>query len=279
MMMTLLLQKLKSIWSWITNPRNQSAVLFLAGVVLAILFLRGCNQQERLEAELRMKENNLIAMKDTVRIEKTKSGELQYVKTAFMADMNDLKELNRDLYDKVKDQESQVFYISQIAAQIQDKVNGFTAGGDHDYDPVSGNDNITWTFDTTGTNWSRKIVGSTQFKVTSTCSGYTIEPRGSNLSEVNYKFGLTTGLKESEKYPGSLEIFINSSYPGMTFSDIQGSIVNPEDFKKFLPSTKVKKWSLGPYVGLGYGLTLNKTPQLVPTFNFGLGLQYKVISF
>jgi hypothetical protein len=270
---------LVSIWKWIKDPNNQRVIFFLALVVFILLFLKGCNDKEKLEAELRMKENNLIALQDTVRVEKTKNGELQYVKTTLMADMNSLKELNKDLYDEVKNQKSQVYYISKITAEIRDKVNGFTPGGDHEYDPVTGNDNVTWKFDTTGTNWSRTISGNTSFKVTSSCTGYKIEPKGSMLTDVNYKFGLITGLKESEKYPGSLEIFINSTYPGMAFTDIQGSIVNPDDFKKFLPSPKPHRWVIGPYVGIGYGITLQKNPILAPVFNVGFGIQYKIYSF
>ena len=268
-----------AIWNWIKNPNNQRIIFFVALTIFVILFLRGCNERARLEAELQMKDNNLIALQDTVRIEKTKSGELQYVKTAFMADLKTLKDLNRELYDEVQEQKSQVYYISKITAEIKDKVKGFVPTGDHEYDPVSGNDNIGWKFDTIGTNWSRSISGNTLFKVSSTCTGYKIEPKGSILNDVNYKFGLTTGLKESEKHPGSLEIFINSTYPGMTFTDIQGSIVNPEALKKYLPSEKPRKWSFGPYVGIGYGITLQKNPMLVPVFNLGLGIQYKIYSF
>lgn len=274
-----IIQTLKDIWNWVRDPRNQTAVMFIVIVVLVILFLRGCSEAERLRAEIRMKENNIIALKDTVRIEKTRSGEMQQVKAILMTDMKELRELNKNLYDEVKDQKDKVYYISQITSQLNDKLKNWNPGGDHTYDPVSGTDNISWNFDTTGTDWGRRISGRTSFRIASTCTGYTVTPQSSYLENLSYNFSITTGLKESQKFPGQLEIFVNSSYPGMTFDRIDGSLVNPSDLKKYLPSDKPKRWSIGPYAGFGYGITLQKTPQLVPTFGLGVGIQYKVISF
>jgi hypothetical protein len=274
-----IIQTFKSIWNWVRDSRNQTAVMFIGIVVLVILFFRGCSEEERLRAELRMKENNIIALKDTVRTEKTRSGEMQQVKTILMADMKDLRDLNKNLYDEVKDQKGKVYYISQITAKLNDKLKNWTPGGEYIYDSVSGTDIISWNFDTSGNDWGRKISGRTSFKIASTCSGYTVTPRSSYLENLSYNFSITTGLKESQKFPGHLEIFVNSSYPGMTFDRIDGSLVNPSDFKKYLPSEKPKKWSIGPYIGLGYGITLQNTPQLAPVFSLGIGIQYKVISF
>ena len=270
---------LKSIWKWITDPNNQRILFFTALVIFVLLYLKGCNDRERLEAKLQMSNNNIVALQDTVRVEKTRSGELQYVKTVLSADLKDLKQLNSDLYKEVKDQKTQVYYISKITAQLNDKIEGWNPGGEHTYDPISGNDMIDWKFDTTGINWSRSISGTTSFKITSSCNGYEVKPIGSKLDNVNYKFSLTTGLKESKTHKGSLEIFINSTYPGMTFTDIQGSIIDPEDFRKYLPAPKPHRWSFGPYFGIGYGITLKQQTQLVPTINIGLGLQYKLFSF
>jgi hypothetical protein len=266
-------------WGWIKNPRNQTVIMLIAITVLVILFLRGCDETERLKAEIRMKDNNIIALNDTVRTEKTKSGEMQQVKTILMADMKELRDLNRNLYDEVKDQRNKVFYISKITAQLNDKLKNWNPTGDHVYDPVTGTDNISWNFDTTGTGWGRRTSGRTSFKVTSSCSGYTISPQGSYLENLSYNFSIVTGLKESERFPGSLEIFVNSSYPGMIFDKIDGSIVNPSDFRKYLPSEKPKRWTIGPYAGFSYGITLQENPSFAPVLGVGVGIQYKVISF
>lgn len=261
--------------------RSTAEIILLGALIVFIfLFTKGCKDREYLESQLKMERNNLVAMKDTVRAEKTKSGKLQFVKSVFMSDLKNLKALNENLFNEVKDQKQKVFYISQITAKIADDVKKISNdSGTHGYDPVTGNDNVTWNFDTSGVDWSRKLSGKTQFKITSSCSGYKVEPKGSFLDKLEYKFSLTTGLKKSEKYPDNIEIFIKSTYPGMVFDSIQGAIVDPEDLKKLLPSPKPKRWCFGPYVGLGYGVTLQKTPMLVPTFNVGFGVQYKLKNF
>lgn len=266
-------------WKWISDPKNSRVMVFAVFVVLLFLLLKSCSKNSRLEAELEMKEINITALQDSVRTEKTRSGELQQVKTALMADLKDLKKLNIDLYKEVKDQKQKVFYISKLIAEIVDKMNEWTPGGEYSYDPVDGTDNISWKFDTAGAGWSRDISGKTSFRVISTCEGYAITPIGSVLEHANYSFGLTTGLKKSEKYPDNLEIFVKSTYPGMVFTSIEGSLVNPDDFKDFFPSPREKRWSFGPYLGIGYGVTLEKVPQLLPTLNVGVGVQYKLISF
>jgi hypothetical protein len=42
-----------------------------------------------------------------------------------------------------------------------------------------------------------------------------------------------------------------------------------------------KKFSVGPYVGVGIGagVGLNGTPIFGPVFNIGVGLQYSIIKF
>lgn len=268
-----------SIWEWVKEPKNWKVLTFMSVALLVILNLKSCEENRRLQAEIRLKENNLIALRDTVRQEKLKNGDIQQVKVALLSDLKDLKELNSDLFDEVKKQKTQVFYLSKLTAELSDKVGGMSSGDSHHFDPVSGKDVLTWNFDTTGSNWSRSLNGFTAFSILSDCNGYRITPGTSFLENLTYNFSITTGLKESEKYPGSLEIFVNSTYPGMNFTDIQGSVVNPSEFKKYLPSEKPKNWSFGPYFGVGYGVTLQNTPQLLPTLNIGLGVQYKILSF
>ena len=135
-------------------------------------------------------------------------------------------------------------------------------------------------FDTTGVDWSRKLNGKSMFTLKYDTSGkYTVTPQYSSLSQFEQTMKITTGLEASKTQKGMLEIFVRSSYPGMVFSDINGSIINPEEFKNFLPKPKVKHFSLGPYIGLGYGVTLEHTPHLVPVVNIGIGVQYKLINF
>lgn len=269
-----------NILTWLIDPKNRTKILIGIIVILCLLVWKGCNDKNRLEAENLQTKNNLLAMKDTVRIEKTKSGEIQFVKDALIADMKSLKEMNLELYNEVKNQKKTIFYIAQMTASIRDSLKSQSSGDKAGKDPSTGADMLVWNFDTTGTDWSRKLNGKSLFTVKYDTSGkYTITPKFSVLENFEQKMKITTGLEASKTQKGMLEIFIRSSYPGMTFTDINGAVVNPEDFKKYLPTPKPKKFSVGPYIGVGYGVTLEKIPQLVPSINVGIGVQYKLFNF
>lgn len=269
-----------NILSWLTDSKNQKIVLIGIVVVLILFLWRGCQDRKALESANLQAANNLLAMQDTVRIEKTKNGEIQFVKDAFITDLKNLKDMNIDLYNEVKDQRKNIFYISQMTASIRDSLKRQSSGDKATFNPGTGFDQISWNFDTLGTDWSRTLNGKSLFTVKLDSIGkYTVTPKYSVLDNFNQTMKITTGIQESKTQPGMPEIFIRSSYPGMVFTDINGAIVNPEDLKKFLPSPKPKNWSFGPYIGLGYGITLESTPRLAPTFNIGLGVQYKLLNF
>lgn len=267
-------------FSWITDSKNQKTVLIGIVAILILLLWRGCQDRKALESANLQAVNNLLALQDTVRIEKNKNGDIQYVKNAFITDLKDLKDMNIDLYNEVRAQQKTIFFISQMTASIRDSLKRKSSGDKASFNSTTGFDQISWNFDTIGTDWSRTLNGKSLFTVKMDSLGkYTVAPQYSILDNFNQTMKITTGIQESKTQPGMPEIFIKSSYPGMIFTDINGAIVNPEDFKKFLASPKPKKWSFGPYIGLGYGLTLEKSTRLVPVLNIGLGVQYKLFNF
>lgn len=272
-------QFFKKFWSFVTNSKNLSLVFFVLMCVAIGLVVIECSRNSKLKKELNSSESNVIALTDTVRIEKTKNGELEYIKTTMIGDIKNIKQMNEVLYDEIQNQKEKVYYISQMTTKINDKTSQWSNTGSYNYNPVTGMNEISWNFDTTGVDWSRKINGKTIFKTTSTCSGYSISNMTSLLTNSDYSFKITTGIKKSKTYPGKLEIFVKSSYPNMVFENIDGAIVNPEDFSDMITKSKTKNWSFGPYVGIGYGLTLEKNPSFAPVLSVGLSLQYKIISF
>lgn len=269
-----------NILSWLTDPKNQKKILIGIVAILILLLWKGCKDRAALESANLQAANNILALQDTVRTEKTKSGETQFVKNALITDLRNLKDMNIDLYNEVKNQRKAIFYISKLTASIMDTLKRQSSGDVASFDPGTGADQITWNFDTIGADWSRKLNGKSLFTVKLDSTGkYTITPKFSVLDNFNQTMKITTGIQESNTHPGMPEIFIRSSYPGMTFTDIQGAIVNPEELKKFLPSPKPKHFSFGPYIGLGYGITLESTPRFAPVVNIGLGVQYKLFNF
>jgi hypothetical protein len=91
-------------------------------------------------------------------------------------------------------------------------------------------------------------------------------------------FSFVTGLREKDK---SLEIFVTPKYPGMTITSMEGAIIDPhksEVLKKMFPQ---KKWSVGPFagVGIGAGSSFTGKPIAGPFFCVGVSLQYSWFKF
>jgi hypothetical protein len=67
----------------------------------------------------------------------------------------------------------------------------------------------------------------------------------------------------------------------MVITEIEGAVIDPhksEVLKKMFPD---KKFSVGPYVGIGFGAGygINGQPIMGPVFNLGLGIQYSIFKF
>lgn len=255
--------------------KHKTTAMLVIIIVLGLLVWRGCDARSSLESDIQTARLNLIALNDSMRIEQTRNGSMQFVKSALIADMKDLRSLNSALYSEVRNQRNTIFYIGQMTAAIRDSLKRQSTSDGVTIDPVTGDHSIAWNFDTSGVDWSRRLSGRSVFGV----RGDTITPKFSTLDNFGLGMKITTGLQASEIHKGMVEIFVRSSYPNMNFSEIDGAIVNPEDFRKYLPSPKPKRYSVGPYVGVGYGVTLTGSPRLVPTVNVGVGVQLGVISF
>ena len=114
-------------------------------------------------------------------------------------------------------------------------------------------------------NNSRFIKGQSRFMIDT--SDLTIIDKGTIISEDKMNISLTTGLNELDE---SFQIFVKTDYPGITFSNIDGAIL---DKKRFMKQTQ-PSWIFGPSVYVGLGVDpLNRTagPQvgigLSATFN------------
>jgi len=84
-------------------------------------------------------------------------------------------------------------------------------------------------------------------------------------------FSFVTGLREKD---GSLEIFVTPKYPDMKITNIEGAIVDPHKSDVLKNMFPEKKWSVGPYLGVGLGAKVLGEPAFGPVINIGIGVQY-----
>ena len=252
-----------------TKRNNKRKDLFYLSVIVItiLLLLKQCNGNRDLQAKIDYQNQNLAALQDTVRVQKNKAGEDMYVKKTLLATKNNLEELNKKLYDELKKVEGDVITIHDVETVVKVDTqyvdNTVTVYAD-------GNYSLDFKLDTVFSEGNyRKLSGNSFFAIDST--SHNVIPGQTRINEDEMGFSFVTGLREKD---GSLEIFVTPKYPDMKITNIEGAIVDPhksEVLKNMFPE---KKWSVGPYLGVGLGAKVLGEPAFGPVINIGIGVQY-----
>jgi hypothetical protein len=239
--------------------------LLIAVIVLVILFLKQCQVAKELKINEQVAHGNLEALRDTVKIERNRAGEIEFTKQSLISKSQDLEKWNKDLAALVKKEKGKVIYIQQASGGIKTLPSEVITNTVTIYDNETSS--IETVFDTIySTDNYRRLKLLTTVKMDSS----KIKSSSSKILDDQIGFNIVTGLKEEG---GKIRITIRSDYPGLTFSKIDGALVDPhksEVLKRMFPP---KKFGLGPVIG--YGLN----PTMKPGYFIGLGLQYNIIRF
>lgn len=232
-----------------------------------------CNRSK--DTEINILEQNQKALNDSVRTSKNKVDQLEFSKNILVGDKNDLKELNRDLFEEYKKENGKVSELSKLVIEIANKkpiyiTNNLPANsyGDSTY-------GVPFTLDTIyNKDNSRTLKGETKFRAITNAKGdIDIRPLSTILTEDKFKFNVIQGLRETKN--GDVEVFVRSDYPGFELKDLNSIILDPDKhpvLKKFSDKGKPKKFGIGVYAG--YGMNTNGlSPQV------GVGLIYTPIRF
>ena len=234
-------------------------------LLIALIFgSQQCTQNKKLKKEAAIKEQvmqqNYRALVDTLRETKNKLGQIEYNQAAFVANMNELKTLNRVLYDKIEKVKGDV--INFIAAGVTVKSDTLKLSND-----LVKIDNETYglkfknTFAEPG--FSNSLVGMSTFKL----RDLTVFPGMTTISENTFKIDLEMGAKVVNN---QYELFATCPSSRVKINYLNGVV------KKDMiipPSPRVKKFHVGPYIGIGIDQTFKFVPQI------GIGLNYSLFSF
>ena len=261
--------------SLITKILRRKDILLIAVIaVLCLLLFRQCDSNLDLKSQMSIQNTNLDALKDTVRVQKNKAGEDTYVIKTLLADKKSLEKLNKDLKEELDKQKGKVIVIERVVTETKvdtQYVNNYLSSyGNNKF-------SLDWKYDSTfSVNNYRKFSGKSFFTVDTINNK--VLPGITRIDQDEMGFSFVTGIREKDK---SLEIFVTPKYPGMKITQIEGAIIDPaksEALKTMFPN---KKFSVGPYVGVGIGagVGINGSPIFGPVFNIGVGLQYSIIKF
>ena len=238
---------------------------FLIVIILALvlLFVRQCHKTNELKIDKEIAESNLDALKDTVATEKNKAGEIEFTKQALISKSQNLEKWNKELADQVNKERGKVIYIqkssgqvisvpSEVITNIVTVYDNETASIETQFDTVYSADNY------------RRLKLMTTVKMDSS----RIKSSTSRITNDEIGFNIVTGLKEDG---GKIRIIVRSDYPGLTFTKIDGALVDPHKsdvLKRMFPQ---KKFGIGPVLGYGMNSTLK------PGFFAGVGISYNII--
>lgn len=251
---------------------NKSLVIFVAGALFVLLFLKQCNQIDNLKAKVEMTEkdsqrnfNNYLASKDSIRTLISKNGSLISEKRSYEFDLNNLQGDQKDLIEKYKDALNLNRNLNKVNALLTAdlKIKDTFVAGTSTTKIDSINTKIKFSkFDDFGKGNSRDLSG----EMLITKNGTDFKYSDATFS-INHKINLMAAI---ENVDGADQLKISTSYPGLTFDNIENiNLINTK-----LNQKPVKKGGFSIGVGLGYGINLNNNQIISTGPSIGLGLYY-----
>jgi len=224
---------------------NLNTIFVIAIAVLAFLLLKQCNKVQDLKLENKVGVQNIIALNDSIRTVTNKWNEEIALKNVYITSGNELEDINKKLSNKIKKLEGDVLYASNIISSI--KADTIIMENEVIRYP-DGTNQLTWSYNKDfGNGNSRFLDGNTRFSIDTLNNDFNILDKGTSITRDITNISLLTGLTELDE---SYQIFVKTDYPGITFSSIEGAIL---DKKRFLKQTQ-PSWVFGPSVYIGVGV-------------------------
>ena len=228
---------MKEFW---TKEVKNIALMVLTGIIIIAsiaINVKQCSDNKDLKE---INRHNITALKDSIKLYKTKSGDLAAEKLILLGDLKDLELANDSLAQRVKElgvqKPSSVIYVNNdIIHEKHDTTWLYTPGKDF---------KKSWAFN----NKWRDLEGTVSVK--DTVAGLTIDK---DVVHVDYVIAVEKG-----------KAYVSTQNPYVHFKDIQGIE---------LPKQKQKRWGIGPQVTFGISEDGKMHSSL------GVGVTYSLFQF
>lgn len=269
-MMNIIESILNSIWNYIKSDSRVIYWIIIIILIIILIFTSKSCQNAKFESEIA--KQNVVALKDTLRVEKNKNDENQYLKLSLLSDVETLKELNKNLYDEVKKMDGQVLAMSRTVVSIKGTLENLPQDRSNDNPIALKNDTLTATykFQESGKSWNRSISGKSVLLMKNVTDSTYAQPLYDVLTEDRMNLTVFASIRKRES-DDMYEYVLRTDYPNAKL-DVDG-FIDPKMFNNNLSSRTEDKWIIGPYVGIGVINNLSITP------NFGIGITYKILGF
>jgi hypothetical protein len=260
---------MKRILDYILN--NKNLTMFIAGIVVALLFLNQCNRIENLKNDVKIAQqiadrnlNNFLAAQDTIQTERNINGNLISSISSYEYTLDQLVEDNEELlelYNKelaINDEYKKINNLISAQLEIKDSIiSASKVTMDNDSIKVDLIDNKEWD----KYNW-RNFRGQV-----------VLYPKDSLYFVKRSVFDIQQGISLKMAIldiNGRSQLKITSPYPNLTFTNIEN--INIVNDRLNRPSIKKGGWSIG--LGVSYGINLNNQQVISYGPSIGIGLYY-----
>ena len=266
---------IKNIISWIFDPKNRSLIASVAFLVLLFFLLSTCNRAAGLKREIAQNReesqrivNNYEASQDTIKMYQKDNGNLVGKIQGYELTITELNTDYESLFGQHEDLKKRPpITITKVVTVIRDSLIEVTINstGDSTGGVLEFSDS---TFFSEG-NW-RNLSGKIPYSLNNNLSNPLVPGDGS--FEIGQSISLSTTLTK-DKETGKIMITVETPYPGVTFSNIQGASILDDDKNKKMWRQARKTWSVGGNVGYGVLLDIkNSNVSLGPYY--GIGITY-----
>jgi hypothetical protein len=265
---------LSVIWKFINSKYFPIAVI----VLLLMFSAQECKRIKDLKRDISEHEQNINALTDSLKYEKTRNGALLVSIDGYIATEKELKTINAGLWKSVNDQKGKVLsltnavlklkvdstelakHIDQLKVYIGELVKIDT---NHFEAPWV----LPYSFDKDN---SFSVVGKTRIGVLRENPLYLVHDT-TYLIKFENQIKLTWGQKVEN---GKLRIFVETKFPGFTVGSLEGVLIDPSSIPGIIPVDKkhwFSGWSLGASITPGWDIINAK-----PTIVIGPSLHYSI---
>ena len=284
---------MKKIWEFL----NSKVFLYILLGIFFFFILNYCNSYRDERRQNLINQQNISALNDTIRTERTKNGELQASISGYIATVDELKDLNENLYREVRQQRGEVLSLNRVIIGLeQDKETLRKRLNELESimnEPIFINDSVfsvSWVlrYDWDANNFDI-FKGNTYLSAS-------VKPGVSQLNideltveEILLINHLNTEMVNRETQielvfgqrveDNKLRVFVQSNYPGFTARSLEGVLIDPSSSpymrqlmrtRQWFPNT----WTVGFGPSLGYDFSNSK-----PYLGVGINVNYNIFQW
>jgi hypothetical protein len=242
--------------------------------ILALFLIGTCSRNSGLKDDIERQKNNIYALTDTIRNQRTSSGELRASIQGYIANAKELEAYNKELADQVKAETGKVITLNNIVFRLQQDTAQLKQYIDSlltiIHDPVQVNDStwyIDWTLSYTydANNYDR-YSGRTVVGVigdSALLKDIKLSHNGTSLLNRDSQMKITWGQTMEGK---GLRVFAQTAHPAFKAQLLEGVYVDYGTKRRWFTG-----FGVGPQAGTGWSFIQGK-----PTLYLGIGVQYNV---